>query len=162
MNILGRLIEWWVESSSRRPARAFVLSALGLAAVLGFLYWQTRALNADLESGGHDDQIQERMAQLDTLKDTLNDFETFIVQQRQQLADLQKAIQDLEKRRKTIEPVVSVDEQRIQRVIELAQRKTWYNRAEGVLLALIGGLTVQFIMSLLRRRKRASSKRTRI
>ncbi len=101
-------------------------------------------------------EISEQLIELEKFDDGLKKLSAFIAIQKQQLAEKQKLISDLESKRTELEPIVNSQSEVVEAIFKAqeqrAQKSKWFDLSLGFVLGIFGSLIASVIFKLMDRR----------
>ncbi|MEH0090677.1 hypothetical protein V6261_21705 [Vibrio alginolyticus] len=157
-------VEFWVKSYKKSPQPTAIISFIGilLASVsLGLaIYTSEKARTEKL------DKPQSYTEQFDLLKSTeknLNDLSEFISSKKGEIEATKNLIQELEKKRSELEPIVTANQETVDAIF-LQQRKDfeksiWTERGISFALGILASLIASIIWHFVGRFKKSNKQR---
>jgi sensor c-di-GMP phosphodiesterase-like protein len=101
--------------------------------------------------------IQIKINELDNVKSSLLNLNTFIEEQKTIIIEQQKIIDKLQEKNNELEPIVNSNQKTVDAIIKESERKTkkniWKERFIGIIMGIISSLIAGFLWKILTKSK---------
>lgn len=159
MDFSAVLADLIAESYKKKPGLTIFGIFFGITMVAIAVFTATYLEKRDFQKTAPK-EISEQLVELEKFDEGLKKLTAFITIQKQQLAEKQKLISDLENKRTELEPIVNSQSEVVEAIFKAqeqrAQKSKWFDLALGFALGILGSLIASVIFKLIDRRTQSA------
>jgi hypothetical protein len=138
-------IEWFISGSSGAIA--------SIAVLLSFL-----SIMSVFDSGPSEETIENKIQDLNNIKQALYELEEFIEKQKGELVERGQLVEDLKNQKEILEPLIEADKKLVESIMSTYEKRAkndrWINIGAGFITGILSSLFAIFIHGKIRDKKK--------